>query len=423
MRIAVRFLLLRAPRAFAVYLLAVSFSVTALSVTAFGQTSILASQPSSTPTFGITGDWSGLRTRLAGDGLTFTGSIVYDYSKNFAGGISTANYASRELLNLGATLTTDQLLHWQGGTFYVNLLDHEGSDGSKSLTGDAQLFDNQDAPRYVQFYQLWYQQIFGNFRAKIGRIDANTEFAIVNNASAFLNSSYGASPAILALPTIPDAALGANLFWTPIPHFYFGAGAYYSNRSDQSLILSGHPNTVDLTSGGIFSIVELGLKWNLGKTPLPGRIAFGGYDHNGQFKRFDGTAQSGEAGMYAMFDQTLWESSASNSNRSLGIFAQYSLADPHVALMDQHISTGFQWTGPLPFASRSSDILGLGPTWVQFSNQSPTIEKYELAIETFYKLQITPWLDIQPDLQYIINPGGAGRPNALVMTLRGEIDF
>ena len=169
--------------------------------------------------------------------------------------------------------------------------------------------------------------------------------------------------------------------------------------------------------------MEVGAKWNLGKSQLPGRIGIGGYDHNGEFKRFDGGTQSGEDGMYVVVDQTLWQPSASDSSRSIGIFAQFGLADPNVALMDEHIGTGFQWTGPIPLSSRSGDVLGIGPTWVQLSNQSTTVDRYELAIEGFYKLRIAPWFDVQPDLQYIINPGGTGRPNALAMTVRVEIDF
>jgi porin len=401
------------------------FSTGARSSIALAQDATHVIQSDPPPSFGVTGDWFGLRTRMANDGLTFAGTIDYDYSRNFVGGISTANDASRELLNLNATFATDTLLHWHGGTFFINFQDHEGSNGSSALTGDAQMFDNQDARRYIQISELWWQQLFldDKFRLKIGRIDANTEFAYVTNGSPFLNTSFGDSPAILALPTIPDAALGANLFWTPDAHFYLGAGAYYSNTSDQSLILSGHPNIVDPTAGGIFTILELGAKWNLNKTQLPGRIAVGGYDHNGQFKRFDGQTQTGAAGMYAMFDQTVWQPNDSGSVRSAGIFAQFSMADSHVALIDQHLGAGFQWTGPIPLNSRSCDVLGLGPSWVRFSNESLAVDRYELAIEAFYKLRVTPWFDVQPDLQYIINPGGTGRSNALVMTLRAELDF
>jgi len=32
-------------------------------------------------------------------------------------------------------------------------------------------------------------------------------------------------------------------------------------------------------------------------------------------------------------------------------------------------------------------------------------EDYELAVEAFYNIGITPWLSVKPDLQYIVNPG------------------
>jgi carbohydrate-selective porin OprB len=45
-----------------------------------------------------------------------------------------------------------------------------------------------------------------------------------------------------------------------------------------------------------------------------------------------------------------------------------------------------------------------------------------LAIEAFYRLQITGWAMIMPDLQYVVHPGGR-YPNALVGTLRLIVDF
>lgn len=40
----------------------------------------------------------------------------------------------------------------------------------------------------------------------------------------------------------------------------------------------------------------------------------------------------------------------------------------------------------------------------------------------FYKLQITSWASLMPDLQYIIHPGGQ-YPDALVGTLRFTVNF
>ena len=48
----------------------------------------------------------------------------------------------------------------------------------------------------------------------------------------------------------------------------------------------------------------------------------------------------------------------------------------------------------------------------------------ELTIEASYRAVLTPWLSVQPDLQYIINPGGdAGLRNALVIGVRTQLGF
>jgi carbohydrate-selective porin OprB len=47
-----------------------------------------------------------------------------------------------------------------------------------------------------------------------------------------------------------------------------------------------------------------------------------------------------------------------------------------------------------------------------------------MPIEVTYQVHVTPWCNIQPDLQYIINPSGVvGSHNALVLGLRTSINF
>jgi porin len=50
--------------------------------------------------------------------------------------------------------------------------------------------------------------------------------------------------------------------------------------------------------------------------------------------------------------------------------------------------------------------------------------RYELVIEAGYRIQFTKFASIQPDVQYIVNPGGTGRiPNALVLGAQIGITF
>ena len=50
------------------------------------------------------------------------------------------------------------------------------------------------------------------------------------------------------------------------------------------------------------------------------------------------------------------------------------------------------------------------------------VSSHETAIELFYKAQLSPWMMLQPDLQFIANPGGDGR-DAFVFGLRMELLF
>lgn len=49
---------------------------------------------------------------------------------------------------------------------------------------------------------------------------------------------------------------------------------------------------------------------------------------------------------------------------------------------------------------------------------------YELMMELTYILQATPWLQIQPDAQWIVHPGGSSDiPNALVLGMQLAVDI
>jgi porin len=90
-------------------------------------------------------------------------------------------------------------------------------------------------------------------------------------------------------------------------------------------------------------------------------------------------------------------------------------------------SGGLVYQGPLP--SRPRDTAALGVAYGGFSSQlrrsqrdarsaggGAGIQQYEIALELTYIMQATRWLQVQPDLQYIIKPGGTGMiPNALVL--------
>jgi carbohydrate-selective porin OprB len=61
--------------------------------------------------------------------------------------------------------------------------------------------------------------------------------------------------------------------------------------------------------------------------------------------------------------------------------------------------------------------MGFSPQYAHISREAALPHSYEMTMEIFYKLRITRWAAVMPDLQYIINPGGQ-YSNALVGTIR-----
>ena len=135
--------------------------------------------------------------------------------------------------------------------------------------------------------------------------------------------------------------------------------------------------------------------------------------------------ENGTTGGYVVVDQALWRENpgAKDDDQGVGAFLQIGWADKRVSEVVQHAGLGFQWLGALP--DRDDDVAGVMASWAKLSDEvgAGFINHHETAIELFYKIQINGRLSIKPDLQYIINPGGAGLQDAMVGTLRVEVTY
>jgi carbohydrate-selective porin OprB len=64
----------------------------------------------------------------------------------------------------------------------------------------------------------------------------------------------------------------------------------------------------------------------------------------------------------------------------------------------------------------SNDLLGLSFVWSQSSATTPTFyHENEYALETFYALQLTPTIKLQPDLQIVWNPAFSPQPGPAIV--------
>ena len=258
-------------------------------------------------------------------------------------------------------------------------------------------------------------------------MDANADFAYVEHGAEFLNSSVGVSPTV-PLVTYPDPALGIAVFVEPCDYFYAGAGVYDANGSG----LQWGFNTAFHSPNDSVTLFEVGVKPTLraGAKELPGRYAIGGWYHSGTFDVFDNDlggrlaqkTHRGNAGLYLTFDQWLYKEDPTEGevkDQGLAAFFQFGWAPSAYNEITQHYGTGLVYSGLLP--TRDTDSMGLMMSHVSLSGRVQSLERRssETAIELFYRFQITPFISLKPDFQYIVNPGGAAQ-DSFVVGLRAE---
>lgn len=357
---------------------------------------------------------------LEDSGVRTGASLVLEGFKNFEGGLGNRGVVGASTLDLNVTLDLQKLFGLKNGEIYADLEDHAGQDLSATIVGDLQVFDKLNSASYLQLFEFWYQQqMFGDkLRLKIGKIDANTEFSVIDYGLPFINSSTQVSPTVFLFPTTPDPMPGINLFFKPTASFYASAGAFYANRSERFGDFIGNPQDNQLSEFGGFFILETGFEWSgTFLLPHPGNLKLGGWGDNGTFSRFDGTAQNGTGGIYAILDQTVIKPDCS---RSVKAFLEYGLTQQTINPVDEHFGAGITWSGPLSF--RPKDLMGLTGQYARCSAGADLWYAYELALEWFYKIRVGSWGAVMPDLQYIIHPGGEYR-NALVGTARLEVQL
>lgn len=370
----------------------------------------------------LTGDWAGLRTKLAQRGLSFEALATADLSKNFHGGLETEGEIFRYLIDFNISLDTQRLGAWDGGLFFLNFQHHDGDFAADDI-GDFQWISSIDAPPFTQISELWYQQTLldEKLRLRAGKIDANLEFAYALHAENFINAGFWALPTSLVMPTYPNPAGGAEVFAYPADWLQAGFGVFDGSLQEGNRTGRRGISTFWNDPSDLYLIGEIGLNWSLAQKD--GRLLLGSWHHTGTFQRFSGGTENGDTGVYAILDQTLYRENPGQEDdeQGLGFFLQYDYGDEHVNDIGHHVGTGLVWTGLIP--GRDEDILGAGLSYVHFTKHAGYTDDFETAYELFYKIQLHPAFSITADLQYIVNPGGADLDDALVGTLRFEAAF
>jgi porin len=352
----------------------------------------------------LLGDLGGFRSMLARHGMNFTVQSLDESFANTNGALSAtedSRYAG--LTDVIFTIDTEGAGWWKGGFFFIDLQNTRGGDIS-DVVGDIQGISNIVAPPGTRLSEYFIDQNFadGRFRLKVGKQDANADFVVSEGGGEFINSSFGLIPTV-PLPTYPAPALGIMGGWSPSKTINVKAGYW-----DGSPTLGSGISTEILTgsSGGVGAV-------GLEIRPFGGSIIDGsyriGYWRHSEIElalpaaKENGSVVSGPAdGIYFTADQGLWESGP----RRLSFFAQGGWGEADRSVVGSYYGAGL--TLSAPFGSRPDDVMGIGAAHAEIGELERR-EGYadsETVIELFYRLAVTGWMILSPDLQWVHRPGG-----------------
>jgi porin len=403
-------------------------------------------------------DVAGVRKALAQSGIGFGGFYAAETFGNPSGGIKQGETYDG-VLELHLDGDMQKMGFWKGLCLHANGYQIHGHSIAAENVGSLATVSNLEATPATRLYELWLEQSMFNEQVwvRFGQLVADGDFFVIKGGDYFLNGWGWPSITAADLPSggpgYPLATPGLRVIFNPSDKFGVKIGLYNGDPSGPNC--TGDPQVCD--NGLEFRVgdppllmAEGSYKYNQENGQLPGTIKLGGWNHFGKFadQRFDagglpvavtglpGKVIHNDFGLYVDIDQMVWRVPGSEDPKGIGLFGRVFGAPSDRNLVDFYADGGVTFTGMIPH--RPDDTLGIGFVYTGISNQVhgfdldsglPIARTFEALIEICYTMQLKPGWTLQPDLQYIWQPGGnvsneAGAVgNATVLGVRTTFSF
>ncbi len=406
------------------------------------------------------------RNALDKHGVDFFLSYTSDIAGNPVGGINPNGFTYADFFYLGGIFRTHDLFGWpSGGSFSMSVAQVDGNSLSQKNIGNQFAVQEIYVGQTFYWYQLFYEQHFWDNHAdlKIGRISTGNDFAISPLYWFYMNGGIDGSPQALLI----------------------NQGISYYATATWGSVLKAHLSHSTVARIGVYQVTPgsiHGLTWNI--YPNDGLLMMGQFSWNPEFpldgsagnqqqqsddeedeqelragsknpiapistKTFKGhywmggyystscynealniSQQPNSFGLYWHADQTVYRPDPT-SDTGLVLWSVFTLSpQKNISFMPFQVNGGAIYTGLIPGRKTDATIFG-----VAYGNYSPNFASiqseegggfptYELVYEAGYRICLTKTAYIQPDLQWIVNPGGTGTiPNALVIGAQMGVTF
>ncbi len=385
----------------------------------------------------LTGDWGGLRSRLAQNGVTLDADVTQFYQGVTSGGRKqTFEYGGHGDYVL--TGDADKLLHLPG-LFVTVRAEHRFGENINQETGTllpAAVAANLPASNSRALYftdvlaTQFLSESFALFAGKMQTLDGDmNEFAHGRGKDQFLNMTFVAD--VASALTIPYSTLGAGFMLVKDQQPWLSVTVLNATDTTETAGFN------ELLKHGVAVSPEMRLPTRF--FDRPGHQLIGGTWNSkdflalGQDPRFDLPSSSIPLekrqrawSLYWNFDQYI-SVDPRQPSRGWGIFGRAGLADKHSNPLSWYVSAGIGGNSPIP--GRGADTFGIGWYYAKTSSELGRLAQALLGpvgdgqgAELFYNIAATPWLHLTPDLQ-ILKPAVERIDTAVVIGVRAKTDF
>jgi porin len=398
----------------------------------------------------LTGDWGGLRSQLEDEGVTPYVTYTSIISGNPSGGLRQVGPKYAQDINFGLTFDLQKLAGWDGATININSVDRIGKTlrpAVGSIYDPVQIYGGQT----LTLYNLTFEQKFWKDQGdiKVGRLSPGDDFAESPLYNYYVNNGIdGQIRAVIddtRFSTYPFATWGGRLRFDPSPEFNIQTGVFEVSDQLVSPARRGLNFTVN-GRDGILVVQQLGWTPEFDQQPvpdaatrtgsprmqdLPGHYFVGGYWSNSNYPQFGTPVQTRISyGFYAHGDQMVYRETP-GSDCGLILFGTVACApQPNISIIPFQLSGGALYQGLVPARPQDMSIFGVihGELSSDYADAALTPlgghPSSETDLEFGYRVQFVASAYVQPDVQYILSPGGTGHiPDAVILGLQVGLTF
>lgn len=391
----------------------------------------------------MTGDWGGERQKLEREGVKLTGDYVSETMSNVHGGIKTGTRYAQQI-KLGAQFDLTKLLGMDNaGVVQLTINDRRGHSASTDLVGNRLATQEVSGYNYTRLTELSYaRSLFTpDLQFKLGYMAMGNDFGGMAVLTNFVNAGFCAHPLSMSggsgWGNYPNAHWGAEVKYQLTEDWVLQTGIFQVDADSNSQSRYAFRMKSYDTSGNILPIEAIYTY----RGALEGQYKFGWYYDTSNTQRIGGSGEnSGRSGAYILADQAVWRDS-SDSARNLHVFGQATQTDAATSPFShwysagvvlhktfanrEHDTLGFAY-GRAVLNSRTRDVQEAAAANAEAADSISNLDSGEQLLELSYGAQVTPWLTVRPDVQYVMEPGafyGVKRDNALLLGVQVKATF